>query len=93
MSDDINNKLELDIPLRTSLTIKDVTDIHEQLLRSLEKGADVNLDMSELDMIDTAGFQLLLAFKLEAGNRGVTVRTRGASNTFNKVAALLCFGD
>lgn len=46
---------------------------HDQLLKVLEDGVPIDVDLSEVSRIDTAGLQLLMCFILEAQRRGVRV--------------------
>jgi len=59
---------------------------HEQLLRALEHGTAVELDLTAVSGIDTAGLQMLLAFVLESKRQGQGVSIRAASETVKKCA-------
>jgi len=59
--------------------IEGLSEHHEQLLRALEDGAAVELDLSGITKIDTAGLQLVLAFVLEMKQQGKTVAVANPS--------------
>jgi ABC-type transporter Mla MlaB component len=59
---------------------------HELLLRALEDGASVDLDLSEVSRMDTAGLQLVLAFVLEMKRDGKHVNVSAASDTVKQCA-------
>jgi ABC-type transporter Mla MlaB component len=59
---------------------------HEQLLRALEDGAAVELDLTEITRMDTAGLQLLLVFVSSMKREGRGVRVLGASETVKQCA-------
>lgn len=51
-----------------------------ELAEALSSHTDVELDLSALSRIDSAGLQLLAAFVLELGQKGHVVHWRGVSN-------------
>lgn len=81
------------VELGHSLEIKDVEAAHRQLLEALERGPSVTVDMTRLGATDTAGVQLLLAFKNEAGKRGVAVDFLGESPALAQALAVLGLRD
>jgi anti-anti-sigma regulatory factor len=81
------------VELGHSLEIKDVEAAHRQLLEALERGPSVTVDMSRLGATDTAGVQLLLAFKNEAGKRGVAVDFLGEPPALAQALAVLGLRD
>ncbi|OIQ26657.1 STAS domain-containing protein [uncultured Vibrio sp.] len=48
--------------LPQELTIYEVSDVHRDLLEIIESAQFVQLDASEVEELDTSGFQLLLWF-------------------------------
>ncbi len=65
--------------LPESLTIGEVGDYHEVLVRHLDGEAAVRIDGQALEVVDGAGMQLLLAFIKDAVGRSLTVNWIGAS--------------
>ncbi len=65
-------------PLRLTftddMTIYNAAPQKVQLLEALEAGQDLEIDLSLVAEIDTAGFQLLLLAKREAASRGHAAR-------------------
>jgi len=59
-----------------------------QLLRALDGGADVTLDLSGVTRIDTAGLQLLLVFVLEMGKHSRRLTLSQPSESFSQSARL-----
>lgn len=59
---------------------------HELLLRALEDGAAIDLDLSAVSRMDTAGLQLVLVFVLEMKKHSRVVRVRAASETVKQCA-------
>jgi anti-anti-sigma factor len=64
---------------RGECCVESLTDRREVLLRALEDGQPVVIDVSEVARIDTAGLQLLLAFVLDMRRNGRSVTCVGAS--------------
>ena|SRR3989338_2376755 len=56
------------------MTIYHAEQMKGELLHCLDHNAEVEIDLSEVSEIDTAGFQLLLLAKREAANAGKTLR-------------------
>ncbi len=56
------------------MTIYHAAEMKGELLPCLERGAEVEIDLSEVSEMDTAGFQLLLLIKREAANAGKLLR-------------------
>jgi anti-anti-sigma factor len=63
-----------------------LTEHHEQLLRALEDGVTVELDLSGISMMDTAGLQLVLAFVLEMRRQNRAVVIAAASDVVRQSA-------
>ena len=61
------------LALSDELTIVTAAETRERLMPYLVGGADLELDLSAVSDIDTAGLQLLLMARQEAERRGVTV--------------------
>jgi anti-anti-sigma factor len=61
---------------------------HKQLLRALDGEAGVEIDLSGVTRIDTAGLQLLLAFVLEMRGQGRQLLLTKPSEIFSQGARL-----
>jgi len=56
------------------------------MLRALEDGAAVELDLTHVTRMDTAGLQLILVFVLDLKRQGRGVRVLAASETVKQCA-------
>ena len=63
-----------------------LTEQHEQMLRALEDGAKVELDLAGISRIDTAGLQLVLTFVLEMKRQGRDVAIAAVSEAVKQSA-------
>lgn len=54
------------LAIQGELTIFTAADLRQQLLDALASGQEVDVDLSEVSEIDSAGLQLLVAAKREA---------------------------
>ncbi len=61
------------------LTIFTARELQERLLALLAQGEDVEVDLSGVGEMDSAGVQLLLATRTEAAARDVALRFTGPS--------------
>jgi ABC-type transporter Mla MlaB component len=59
---------------------------HEQLLRALDDVSAVELDLTDVSRMDTAGLQLLLVFVLDMKRQGRGVSILAASETVKQSA-------
>jgi ABC-type transporter Mla MlaB component len=59
---------------------------HELLLRALEDGAAVDLDLSAVTRMDTAGIQLMLVFVLEMRRQNRELNVSAASEMVKQCA-------
>lgn len=79
------------------MTIYHALEMKGKLLPSLDNGAEVEIDLSEVSEMDTAGFQLLLLIKREAANAGKLLRLVAHSTATLEVLDMLnmasYFGD
>jgi phospholipid transport system transporter-binding protein len=73
---------------RGECCIESLAERREQLLRALEDGLPVMLDLSDVTRIDTAGLQLLLVFVLDMRRNGRDVRCAAASEPVYQGARL-----
>jgi anti-anti-sigma factor len=79
------SRLQLD----GELTIYRAAELKPQLLQALVPGAALELDLSEVSELDSAGVQLLLLAEREARAQGGTLRLAAASAPVGEVLALL----
>jgi ABC-type transporter Mla MlaB component len=59
---------------------------HEQFLRALEDVSAVELDLTDVSRMDTAGLQLLLVFVFDMKRQGRSVSISAASDTVKQCA-------
>ena len=71
------------------LEIKDVESAHRRLLEALDRGTDLNVNVSGLAILDTAGLQLLLALQAEGTKRGRPVVFSGQSAALTQAMTAL----
>ena len=74
------------------MTIYRATELKQTLLAALERQSAVELDLSEVSELDTAGVQLLLLAKQLAQANGTELRFVGPSATVLEVFELLDLG-
>jgi anti-anti-sigma factor len=67
--------------------------VREQLLDSLAAGADVEVDLSRVAEIDSAGVQLMLAAHKEAAAQGKRLRFVACSPAVREIVALCGLAD
>lgn len=70
-----------------------LTEHHEQLLRALEDGSPVELDLTGVARMDTAGLQLVLAFVLEMKRQNRAVAITSASDVVRQSARSAGVGE
>jgi len=63
-------------------------ELKAELLQALQAGATLELDLSDVSELDTAGVQLLLLAEREARARGGALRLVAASPAADEVLAL-----
>jgi anti-anti-sigma regulatory factor len=81
------------LQLESGLEIKDVEGVHRLLLAALADGRAVTVDVGRVQVVDTAGAQLLLAFQGEASRRVVPINFRGESAPLIHTLAVLGLRD
>lgn len=75
------------------LTIAQVSDLYAQLLAALVEGQAVNIQIDEVERVDTAGLQLLYTFNQNAQTGGVVVMWSAASTVVADAAETLGLGE
>jgi ABC-type transporter Mla MlaB component len=81
------------VALEAQLGIAMVADLHTRLLPFLQQKESVEIDASEVGLVDTAALQLLVAFVKELRDRDVAVDWDKPSDTFCETARLLDLSD
>jgi ABC-type transporter Mla MlaB component len=81
------------VALDAQLGIAMVADLHTRLLPFLQQKKCVEIDASEVELVDTAALQLLVAFVKELRDRDVAVNWNKPSDTFCETARLLDLSD
>jgi anti-anti-sigma factor len=76
------------IRLEGELTVQVAAEYKGLLLNALADRDEVTLELSGINELDTAGLQLLLLLKREAGQLGKTVRLTEPSHAVLEVLAL-----
>lgn len=71
------------------LTISQARAVKDELCEKLKLGASLDIDLSAVTEMDTAGIQLLLLARREATQRQMTLRLLSPSPAVNDVVGLL----
>ena len=82
-----SNKLTMSFSPRFS--IREVAAIYTQLQQLLDKDVNVELDFQDVDIVDTAALQLLVAFTQEANKRGASISWQHPSAALFRSSELL----
>lgn len=56
------------------MSIYNVRQIKDSLVESIRKNSGIELDLSKVNKIDTAGYQIIMAAKKEAAGKGKSIR-------------------
>ncbi|GGL07483.1 STAS domain-containing protein [Mangrovihabitans endophyticus] len=70
------------------LTVQTVAERLPELLAELPEDGELELDLSAIDEVDTAGLQLLLVIKREATARGCPLRLTAVGDSLARLLAL-----
>lgn len=62
------------LTIKGNLTIREAGEIKEKFVKVLKEKSAAKVDLSEVNECDTAGAQLLLAFKKEAAKENLKIR-------------------
>ena len=73
------------LQIEGEMTIYNSAELKKQLLKSLPECSQVEIDLSQVSEMDTAGFQLLLLVYNEASLLNVTVRIASYSSAVSAV--------
>jgi anti-anti-sigma factor len=74
-----NDPKVIRIEIRGELSIFTAAVLRQQLLDALDGETDVEVDLSAVSEMDSAGMQLMVAAKREAGTRNKSLRFTGHS--------------
>lgn len=80
------------VDLGPTLDITMVAELHGRLRELLETPGEVSLDAGELERVDAAGLQLLVAFTEHARSAALRVRWLGVSPCLEESAVLTGLG-
>ncbi len=69
--------------------IREVAAVYTELQQLLDKAVNVELDFEDVDVVDTAAIQLLVAFTREARKRGASISWQQPSAALYRSAELL----
>ncbi len=81
--------VEANVKLDAVQNIATVSDLYERFTALLEDQQTIVVDCDEVESIDAASLQLLLAVNVESMNRGVELELRNPSEEFVHTATLL----
>ncbi len=73
------------VQIEGEMTIYNSAELKKQLLKSLPKCSQIEIDLSQVSEMDTAGFQLLLLVYNEASLLNITVRIASYSSAVSAV--------
>lgn len=79
----------INIDLGDALGIADVSDLYEQLSEALKNAKDVVFQAGDLEVVDSAALQLLVAYHREAPRFDLTVRWEQQSEALRQAATTL----
>lgn len=79
MNDSNSETATTRLEIKGELSIFTAADVRRQLLETLEHGTDVEVDLSDVTEMDSAGMQLMVAAKREAALRERQLRFTGHS--------------
>jgi anti-anti-sigma factor len=74
------------------LTIYTIAEQHRQLTNLLDAEPVVQVDLSAVNEVDTAGLQLLILAKREAARRGIALLVAGCSDVVEDALATVGLG-
>jgi phospholipid transport system transporter-binding protein len=80
------------LSLGRSCTFDQVSTLRATLLDCLSEQSPVLIDASEVEKVDTAGLQLLVAFAIDCMERGIVFGWKARSAVFDRSVKLLGLG-
>ena len=75
------------VAISGALTIYQAAAAKQKLLEALDGAAALEVDLTTVDEMDTAGLQLLVLLKREAASRGTEMLVTGRSSAVTEVLA------
>jgi anti-sigma B factor antagonist len=76
------------IAVEGELNIFKVADLRQRLLEAISDGSEVEVDLSHVSEIDSAGIQLMVAAKREAATRSKLLRFTGSGPAVSDIIEL-----
>lgn len=73
----------------TTLISSTVAEVRERWLQQITGAAAVQLDVSPLNTVDTAGLQLIVALQRECGRSGIEFQRTGVSDALTLASTML----
>lgn len=92
MEPDAHNTDLLHLDIAGEMTIQRAAELKEQLLTALRSNRPIEIDLSRVSEMDTAGLQLMLSSKLESIVRGTRLSFVGHSAAVQDVLNLCDLG-
>jgi len=77
------------VVLGTSCTIQEAAAVRAHLLAQAAQPGPYEIDGASVELVDTAGVQLIVAFALDCLEKGVAYKWLGRSSTLEKAIELL----
>lgn len=79
------------VVLPTNLTISNLKDLHDEMEVMIEKNDfdNVSIEAKNVERVDTAGIQLLLAFKKSLKEREIAINWQHPTEQLRTAAAML----
>ena len=74
------NKDKLSISIEGNINIYSVKELKDRFLVFVEENKNFELDLSSVDIVDTAGFQLIALLKKELSDRNKSFKVINPSN-------------
>jgi len=81
------------ITLGSTLDVRCATDLKKKMSACLKRKPPFELDGGQVDRVDTAGLQVLLAFITTAKSRGIELSWQQASDSLKNAARLIDLQD
>lgn len=92
MAPDAHTPDILQLDIAGEMTIQRAAELKEQLLMALRSNRPIEIDLSRVSEMDTAGLQLMLSSKLESIVRGTRLSFVGHSAAVQEVLNLCDLG-
>lgn len=90
---DVNITIDGVIAVDGKMTVANASSLKEALLEALNHSPGAVLDLSDVQEMDSAGFQLLVLLKREAAHGGRAFRVKAHSNATLEIVRLFSAED